>query len=71
MVVFKVKSNPQGQYYLPIEVRRELGKTLELICDARAGVLFPEGTSPQIVLDAMEVIKKDLEHRLKLEETNQ
>ncbi len=66
MVKFKVKANPSGQYYLPKEVREELGAKLELICNARAGVIFPEGTSPQVVLQSLEVIQKDLKHRLQL-----
>lgn len=67
MVKFKVKANPSGQYYLPKEVREELGKKLELICNAKAAVIFPEGIPLTTVLQSLEVIQKDLHHRSKLE----
>lgn len=63
MVKFRVKANPSGQYYLPKEVREELGEKLELICNARAAVIFPEGTSLETVLQSLEVIQKDLRNR--------
>jgi bifunctional DNA-binding transcriptional regulator/antitoxin component of YhaV-PrlF toxin-antitoxin module len=68
LVKFKVKANPQGQYYFPKEVREELGKKLELICNARAGVIFPEGTPLETVLESLEVIQRDLHHRRELQE---
>jgi len=68
MVKFKVKANPQGQYYFPKEVRQELGKKLELVCNARAGVIFPEGTPLETVLDSLDVIQQDLDHRRELKE---
>jgi bifunctional DNA-binding transcriptional regulator/antitoxin component of YhaV-PrlF toxin-antitoxin module len=68
MVKFRIKANPSGQYYLPKEVREELGDKLELICNAKTGVIYPEGTSLQIVLQSLEIILRDLHHRLELEE---
>ena len=68
MVKFKVKANPSGQYYLPKEVREELGNRLELVCNARAGVIYPEGTPLETVLQSLEVIQKDLLHRQELKE---
>ena len=62
-----MNSNPQGQYYLPKVVRNEFGPKLELLADAKAGVIFPVGTSAQAVLESLEVIQKDLEHRVRLE----
>ncbi len=71
MVKFRVRSNPHGQYYFPKEVRRELGGRLELICNARAGVIFPEGTPLETVLESLKVIRQDLHHRRELEEKEQ
>jgi len=68
MVKFKVKANPSGQYYLPKEVREELGEKLELVCNAKAAVIFPEGRSLKTVLESLEVIQKDLSHRQTLKE---
>jgi bifunctional DNA-binding transcriptional regulator/antitoxin component of YhaV-PrlF toxin-antitoxin module len=67
MVKSKVKANPTGQYYLPKEVREELGDKLELICNTKAAVIFPEGIPPETVLQSLEVIQKDLQHRHELE----
>jgi len=70
MVKFKVKANPSGQYYLPKEVREELGERLELICNAKAAVIFPEGLSLKTVIQSLEIIQKDLHHRRELERGN-
>lgn len=67
MVKFKVKANPSGQYYFPKEVREEFGEKLELICNARAGVFYPEGTPLKIVLQSLKLVQRDLQHRLELE----
>jgi bifunctional DNA-binding transcriptional regulator/antitoxin component of YhaV-PrlF toxin-antitoxin module len=67
MVKFKVKANPQGQYYFPKEVREELGEQLELICNAKAAVVFSAETRLEAVLKSIEVITKDLKHRVELE----
>lgn len=68
LVKFKLKSNPHGQVYLPKEVREELGTEYEGIGNARAFVIYPEGTPPEVVLGALEVIEKDLHHRQELKE---
>lgn len=68
MVKFKLKGNPTGQYYFPKEVRQELGNKLEMICNARAGVVFPEGTPLETVLESLDIIQKDLNHRRELKE---
>jgi len=67
MVKFKLKSNPVGQVYFPKEIREELGDSLEGIASAKVFVIYPEGISLQVVLDSLEVIQKDLKHRIKLE----
>jgi bifunctional DNA-binding transcriptional regulator/antitoxin component of YhaV-PrlF toxin-antitoxin module len=71
LVKFRVKANPQGQYYFPKEVREELGSDLELFCNAKAAVVFPQGTHIRTILESLEVIEKDLKHRLQLKENNQ
>jgi ribose 1,5-bisphosphokinase PhnN len=63
MVKFKVHSNPQGQYYLPKEVRQELGENLDLICNAKAAVVYNSETSLDQVLRSLKVLTQDLENR--------
>ena len=68
LVKFQIKANPSGQYYFPKEVREELGKKLELICNAKAAVVFSAETPLETVLKSIEVITKDLRHRVELKE---
>jgi len=67
MVKFKVKANPAGQYYFPKEVRAELGGNLELICNAKAAVVYSADTPIKTILESIEIIEKDLKHRLQIE----
>ena len=67
MVKFRVKANPSGQYYFPKEVRQELGEELELICNAKAAVVYSANTPLKTILKSIEVIQKDLKHRLELQ----
>lgn len=67
MVKFKVKANPQGQYYFPKEVRQELGQNLELICNAKAAIVYSADTPLKTILESMEIIAKDLKHRIDIE----
>jgi bifunctional DNA-binding transcriptional regulator/antitoxin component of YhaV-PrlF toxin-antitoxin module len=67
MVKFQVKANPSGQYYFPKEVRAELGSKLTLVCNAKVAVVFSEDTSLMTVLESIEIIMKDLKHRLEIQ----
>ena len=71
MVKFKVKANPSGQYYFPKEVRQELGDELELICNAKAGIIYNAKTGIDQILKSLEIIQRDLKHRLELEKEAQ
>jgi ribose 1,5-bisphosphokinase PhnN len=63
MVKFKVHSNPQGQYYLPKEVRAELGQDLDVVCNAKAAVIYNSQTPLDQVLRSLKVLTQDLENR--------
>lgn len=67
MVRFSIKANPSGQYYFPKEVREELGETLKLICDAKAAIIYSAGTPLTIILESVEIITRDLKHRIALQ----
>jgi bifunctional DNA-binding transcriptional regulator/antitoxin component of YhaV-PrlF toxin-antitoxin module len=71
MVKFHTKSNPQGQYYLPKEVREELGENLDLICNAKAAVIYNSSTPLEAVLKSLEVLTADLQQRRDLEAKKQ
>jgi len=68
MVKFAVRDDGQGKYYLPKEVREELGKELSLICNAKAAVIFNKETSLELVLESLSLITKEIEHRFQLQE---
>jgi bifunctional DNA-binding transcriptional regulator/antitoxin component of YhaV-PrlF toxin-antitoxin module len=63
MVKFHTKANPQGQYYLPKEVREELGQELDLICNAKAAVIFNRETPLDFVLKSLDVLMADIKNR--------
>lgn len=64
MVKFKVHSNSQGQYYLPKEVREELGRNLNLMCNTKAAIIFNVETPLDQVLKSVDVLIQDLKNRL-------
>jgi hypothetical protein len=64
MVKFNVHSNPQGQYYLPKEVREELGRNLNLMCNAKAAIIFNVDTPLDQVLKSISVLIQDLKNRI-------
>ena len=67
MVTFQIRSNPHGQYYLPKEVRQELGRQLNLICDTKTAVIYSSQTSLDLVLKSLKILCSHIENRLELE----
>jgi bifunctional DNA-binding transcriptional regulator/antitoxin component of YhaV-PrlF toxin-antitoxin module len=67
MVKFHTKANPQGQYYLPKEVREELGENLDLICNTKAAVIYNSDTPIEQVLKSLKVLENDLSHRAEMQ----
>ena len=65
---YEIKSNPNGQYYLPKEVREELGPKLSLICDAKAAIIFCPGEPIEVILESLNIITQDLNHRLQIQQ---
>jgi bifunctional DNA-binding transcriptional regulator/antitoxin component of YhaV-PrlF toxin-antitoxin module len=67
MVKFHSRANPQGQYYLPKEVREELGQEIDLICNAKAAIIYNSNTPLNLVLKSLKVLSNDLQHRLEIQ----
>jgi hypothetical protein len=67
MVTFQIKSNPQGQYYLPKEVRQELGERLDLICDTKTAVIYDPKIRLNSVLKSLRILCSHVENKLELE----
>jgi len=71
MVKFHARANPQRQYYLPKEVREELGKTLDIICNTKAAIIYNSTTPIQQVLKSLKVLEDDLTHRVEMQQQQQ
>jgi hypothetical protein len=67
MVKFHSKANPQGQYYLPKVIREELGTDIDLVCNTKAAIIFSSHTPLELVLKSVEVLAKDLQHRIDMQ----
>ena len=67
MVTFHAKANPQGQYYLPKEVRQELGEQIDLICNVKAAVIYNSNIPLDLVLKSLKILCDDVENRLEME----
>lgn len=63
----KLKVNQQGQIYIPKLLREQWGSKYVLIPNASGGFIYPEGVSARNALKSLEVVKKDLQHRVELE----
>jgi hypothetical protein len=68
MVKYEIKSNPTGQYYLPKEVREELGPKLSMICNAKAAIIFCPNEPIEVILQSLAIIAQDLRHRMDIQE---
>lgn len=67
MVKYEIKSNPTGQYYLPKEVREELGPKLSMICNAKAAIIFCPNEPIEVILESLNIITQDLKHRMDIQ----
>lgn len=65
----KLRANPaNGQMVMPAPLRKEWGNDYEMRPNAVAGVIYPEKTKLQDVIDSVEVIIHDLQNEAKREE---
>jgi len=67
MVKFKVKSNPQGQYYFPKVIREEWGPVLELEPNLNTGIIYPEGTPTSVILRSLKTLQQHFKQREEVE----
>jgi hypothetical protein len=68
VVKYEIKSNPTGQYYLPKEVREELGPRLSMICNAKAAIVFCPDEPIEVILGSLNIIELDLKHRMQIQQ---
>jgi len=64
----ELKANSQGQIYLPKILRDQWGNEYVLIPNATGGYIYPKNARAKDALKSLDVIRKDLKHRIELEE---
>jgi len=69
MVEFNQKVDGRNRIYIP-KLMRESGfdKTIKIIPNATAAIMFGEDTNLKDVLKSIDIIKADLQHRANLKE---
>jgi len=68
VVQLKTNMTRSGMVYIPKEIRDSFGRVLSIIPNARAAVIFPEGTDYDDVLRSLRIIMTDIKHRINLAE---
>jgi len=63
----ELKANRQGQIYLPKILREQWGSEYILIPNAQGGYVYPKAAGAKGALKSLEVVQKELEHRVELE----
>ncbi len=67
MVELKTNVTKSGTLYLPIEIRGPFGRTIRIIPDAIAAVLFPDSAHYEDVLASLQIIALEIKHRIDLQ----
>lgn len=72
MVEFDINIHEkEGIAYFAKKIRETLGHKLKLRPGLKAGVLYPRGTPLEVVLESLDIIRRDFEHQIKLEKEAQ
>jgi len=64
----ELKANIQGQIYMPKILRDNWGNEYFIIPDAEGGMLFRRDVKAKEALRSLDIIKKELEHRVEIEQ---
>ena len=60
-----MRAGPQGHFYFPKIIRELFGNDLVLLPNSKAGVIYPENTTPEQVISSLEIIIQELKLRAK------
>jgi len=66
MVELKTKITTSGVLYIPKELREAFSREMKIISNARAAVFFPANVAYQDVLESLDIITRDIRHRIRL-----
>lgn len=67
MVELETKITQSGVLYVPKEIRQCFGRSMKIIPNATAALFFPSDTRYEDVLASLDIIRQDIEHRLKMQ----
>ncbi|MEM2104809.1 MAG: hypothetical protein QW717_08005 [Candidatus Bathyarchaeia archaeon] len=67
MVELKTRITETGVLYIPKELREAFGREMRIISNAAAAVFFPSNTTYENVLKSLQIIERDIEHRIQLQ----
>jgi len=67
MVELKTKITKTGVLYIPKELREAFGRNMKIIANATASVFFPADADYRDVLQSLDIITKDIKHRIQLQ----
>ena len=65
MVTFDVNLNDKGYGSIPQELRRQWGRRLEITPNDVVGVIYKKGTELEDILDSMDIVRAQIEGKLK------
>lgn len=68
MVELETKITESGVLYIPKEIRQCFGRSMKIIPNATAALFFPSDTRYEDVLASLDIIRRDIEHRLKMQQ---
>jgi len=67
MVELETKITESGVLYIPKEIRQCFGRSMKIIPNATAALFFPSDIRYEDVLASLDIIRRDIEHRLKMQ----
>jgi hypothetical protein len=68
MVEIETKITESGVLYIPKEIRQCFGRSMRIIPNATAALFFPSTSKYEDVLASLEIIRQDIEHRLRMQQ---
>jgi bifunctional DNA-binding transcriptional regulator/antitoxin component of YhaV-PrlF toxin-antitoxin module len=66
MVELKTKITTTGVLYIPKELREAFTRDMKIISNATAAVFFSADATYENVLKSLQIIERDIEHRMEL-----
>lgn len=71
MVEIKTKITNSGVLYIPKEIRECFSRSIRIIPNATAALFFPSDADYEDVLASLDIIRQDIQHRLRMQQRRQ